>query len=407
MTDTSDPGGTAPVVVLSQPREPGKFSGTDDTDAEDWLKLYERVSAHNRWDPTIMLANVSYYLKGAALTWYETEEAKISSWDYFKVRLCELFGNPFGLQLAAKKKLATRAQTSTKPYVAYMHDVLALCHRADDNMSEEEKVGHVLKGIADDAFNLLVCKGCTMVDAIIKECQRFEQVKSRRITPQFTRLPNTAATSTCEAACLSTRTPPTTFNMDTEPAADTVTRIVRREIEAMTPAAVPPRLTDNNLPAISLIQAVVREEFENMGFHPVCSVSHQPVRQAPARAAFCGDYGRSRYRDPAEWRTPDDRPICFNCRRVGHVARYCQHRWFQFPRDTFSRDRFDTMPCPAALHPETSSNQLTPPSLRRPDSTAHPRRTNDSLVCRSVRVHHLRPPSNASRRKTNECSSQR
>lgn len=214
-------------------------------------------------------------------------------------------------------------------------------------MNEEEKVGHVLKGIADDAFNLLLCKDCTTVDAIIKECRRFEQAKSRRITHQFARLPNTAATSSCEGAFFSSCPPPTTCNTDTGTATDAVTRIVRREIEAMAPAAVQSRMTDSNLPTVSLIQAVVREEFANMGLHPVYSVSHQPVQQAPAppaTSAFRNEYVLSRYRNPAEWRTPDDRPICFNCRRVGHVARYCQQRWFQFPRNNSSRDRFDTRP---------------------------------------------------------------
>lgn len=33
-------------------------------DAEKWIDMHERVSDHDRWDPTLMLANVIIYLKG-------------------------------------------------------------------------------------------------------------------------------------------------------------------------------------------------------------------------------------------------------------------------------------------------------------------------------------------------------
>ncbi|XP_040068934.1 zinc finger MYM-type protein 1-like [Ixodes scapularis] len=53
-------------------------------------------------------------------------------------------------------------------------------------------------GNADDAFQLIVFKDCATVDAVIQECRRFEEAKKRRITANFTRLPNTTPTSTCE-----------------------------------------------------------------------------------------------------------------------------------------------------------------------------------------------------------------
>ncbi|XP_077486685.1 uncharacterized protein LOC144097970 [Amblyomma americanum] len=183
---------------MAPPCDPGTFSGTDDSDVDDWIILYERVSNYNRWDPTLMLANVIFYLNGTARVCYETHEEELTSWDTFKEKLKTLFGRPDDRQLAAKKQLATRAQSSTESYVAYIQDILALCHKVDASMSETDKVGHVLKGIADDAFHLLVCKDCTSIDSIMNECRRFEQVKGRRISPSFSRLPNTAATSSCE-----------------------------------------------------------------------------------------------------------------------------------------------------------------------------------------------------------------
>lgn len=314
-------GSAPPFVIISHPREPGFL--TDGVDVEDWLKMYERVSGHNRWDPTLMLANIGYYLRGTPQVWYETTEHDLTSWDDCKSRLKELFGQPEGRQLAAKKELATRAQTTTESYVSYIQDVLSLCMKADAQMTEADKVGHVLKGIADDAFHLLLCKDCTTVSAIIKECQKFEQAKSRRITAPFTRLPNTAPTSSCEDPVPSRRQSPSDVGRD---APEGLTRVIRRELEAMAPASLFQHASQSSHPSIPLIQAVVRQEIENLGIRSVCAVDHPGRHETPFRTASRNTYRTSNYRNPAEWRTRDDRPICFNCHRAGHVARYCQSR---------------------------------------------------------------------------------
>ena len=140
-------------VVLTQPRDPGNFCGTDHVDVDDWIAKYERFAAVYRWDPTMMLANVDFYLYGTAGAWFQAHEADLTSWDTCKQKLRDLFGRAVGRQRAASKELSCRAQTSTESYVSYILDVLALCRRVDANMSEGDKVGHLLKGIVDDAFN--------------------------------------------------------------------------------------------------------------------------------------------------------------------------------------------------------------------------------------------------------------
>ncbi|XP_077536061.1 1,5-anhydro-D-fructose reductase-like [Haemaphysalis longicornis] len=141
-----------PMVGLSICK-PGILTGADDTDVDDWLNLFERVSAHNRWDPTIMLANVIFYLKeeSPARKWFETNDTELSSWEVFKTKLREGFGKPLGRQVAARKELASRAQTSTESYVTYIQDVLALCSKADSTMPEADKgdTAHIEKIVED------------------------------------------------------------------------------------------------------------------------------------------------------------------------------------------------------------------------------------------------------------------
>lgn len=65
---TTSPSATT-TFVLEPPRDPGTFSGSgdpDEVDVEDWLAEYERVSTRYRWGPTLMLANLLFYLRGTA-----------------------------------------------------------------------------------------------------------------------------------------------------------------------------------------------------------------------------------------------------------------------------------------------------------------------------------------------------
>lgn len=310
-------------IALPASRDPGVFSGKDGEDVDDWISLYEHVSRNNRWDPTIMLANALFYLGGTPRVWFRTHEDEITSWDSLKQKLRDLFGNPYGHQLAAQRALSGRVQTSTEPYVTYIQDVLALCRKVDAHMTEPDKVSHILKGIADDAFNLLVFNNVATVDAVIKECRRLELAKSRRIDQQFARLPNTPATSSCADAPRPNNT-------------GDVTRIVRREIEAAYPAAFDS--SSSNAPAVtvSLIQAVVRQEFANMGLHTVCSAHRPDTHPASSITPRPTSYYPPRFRNPSEWRTADDKPICFHCRRIGHISRHCRSRWSSPTRSTYT-----------------------------------------------------------------------
>ncbi|XP_077498587.1 uncharacterized protein LOC144109649 [Amblyomma americanum] len=261
----------APTVVVAQPRDPGTYCGTDDVDVEDWLAMYESVSKPKRWDATLMLANVIFYLAGTARIWFGTHEEELNSWDTCKQKLRHLFGKPIGRKLGAKKDLASRAQSSTESYISYIQDVLALCRKVDSAMSETDNVGHILKGIADVAFNLLLCKDCTTVDSVLRVCRQFEQAEHRRIAPRFDCLPNTPATSSCKDL--------RTLQEPSHPA--NLTRILRRELEAMTPIAFTPHPPDAT---IALIQAVVRQEFANAGLNsgqPSSSYFYVPMFPVP------------------------------------------------------------------------------------------------------------------------------
>uniref|UniRef100_A0A131Z5Q9 Gag protein n=1 Tax=Rhipicephalus appendiculatus TaxID=34631 RepID=A0A131Z5Q9_RHIAP len=201
-----------------------------------------------------MLATILFYLKGRAKVWFHNHEEEIDSWEACKEQMRVLFRKSTGRKTAAKKELASRAQTSLDLYLSYIQDVLSLCRKADDGMEKSEKVAHILKGIDDGAFNLPICKDCDTADAIIRECQCFEAAKSRRIAHQFARLPNTAATWSCED--LPAPQEPLT--------AEHVTKIIQRELEAMSPASTCPRACESSSQMVPLVHAIVHRELSNV-----------------------------------------------------------------------------------------------------------------------------------------------
>lgn len=92
------------LVIISLPCNRSMFSGTDDIDVEDWLNLYEWISARNSWDCMLMLAKINFLLKR-----YGIREAELTNWDVCKAMLLHFFGNPVGCQVRAEKELASCA----------------------------------------------------------------------------------------------------------------------------------------------------------------------------------------------------------------------------------------------------------------------------------------------------------
>lgn len=91
-----------------------------------------------------------------------------------------------------------------------------------------------------------------------------------------------------------------------------VTRIIRRGLEAVYPASYKPTLSRTSTPAVSLIRAVIHQEFANLGLiSTVCAMT------TPDAALVSADRPRQRpcafhrSRNASERKTADDEPICF------------------------------------------------------------------------------------------------
>ncbi|UYV72103.1 hypothetical protein LAZ67_9001818 [Cordylochernes scorpioides] len=305
MEDEHRPTVSGSYLPCQRQRDPSTFSGDGNINPGQWLKEYERVSKYNRWDETMKLANVVFYLNGTAGRWFDNNEESLNSWRSFE----DAFRGVFGLQedsaRRAEEVLKSRAQKAEESSESYIQEILSLCHQVNPRMEEGEMVAHIIKGISEDTYQVLVAKDIQTVDEILKFCRHLTTVKQRRIgRTKFARLSNVMPISCVD---------------DSDDLAGLIRRIVREEIQKVFSA---PEVI-NPLREVNALEQTVREEV---------SRSLQPTRpqvnvvQQQPRTPYYNIDRPTQHRKTEHWRTYDDKPICFHCGRPGHVVRYCRER---------------------------------------------------------------------------------
>ncbi|XP_077530883.1 uncharacterized protein LOC144142923 [Haemaphysalis longicornis] len=161
-------------------RDPPFFTGKGDYDAEDWLSTFERVSVYNKWDDKSKLSNVEFYLREVAEVWFRNNGRTIKTWGGFKTLFAEAFDRPAVRKLHAEQCLRVRAQQPGENFTSYIEDVVDLCRRINMDMSEQEKIRHILKGIEDDVFQMLMSKDPKNFAEMIKLCQSYDELRRQR-----------------------------------------------------------------------------------------------------------------------------------------------------------------------------------------------------------------------------------
>ncbi|UYV75173.1 hypothetical protein LAZ67_12002747, partial [Cordylochernes scorpioides] len=305
MEDDHRPTVSGSYLPCQRQRDPSTFSGDGNINPGQWLKEYERVSKYNRWDETMKLANVVFYLNGTAGRWFDNNEESLNSWRSFE----DAFRGVFGLQedsaRRAEEVLKSRAQKAEESSESYIQEILSLCHQVNPRMEEGEIVAHIIKGISEDTYQVLVAKDIQTVDEILKFCRHLTTVKQRRIgRTKFARLSNVMPISCVD---------------DSDDLAGLIRRIVREEIQKVFSA---PEVV-NPLREVNALEQTVREEVSRalQPTRPQVNV----VQQQP-RTPYYNIDRPTQPRKTEHWRTYDDKPICFHCGRPGHVVRYCRER---------------------------------------------------------------------------------
>lgn len=325
-------------------REPRSFAGQAGEDVDDWLTHYERVSRYNRWDSVAKLANVVFFLTQTALMWYENHEDSLTTWESFVEAIKECFGDLAAKKKQAEQTLAQRAQAAGETCTTYIEAILKLCKTVDSRMTEDDKVGHLLKGIAEDVYHFLIAKeNLSSVSDVIRHCRTFEALKTRRITPKFGRLANVTTVASIEESpsqsllCaireivrdeMSRREQlvrPNGFGGDVyarptyggacPPMSANVTDFVCRE-DLYTPRPRP----EENFQQFSCHQRRDPRSYSSR-------TSRRPPDNYIVPEPPSGYSSRPTMQEPAD--TPlfeRPLPVCYRCGAAGHISRYCNRR---------------------------------------------------------------------------------
>lgn len=307
--------------------EPRTFAGQPGEDVDAWLSFYQRASRFNGWNATGQLNNVGLFLKGTASVWFENHEESLTTWQTFVDEIRKCFGDPAAKKKRAEQTLMQRAQVPGETCTTYIEEVLKLCKALDPRMTEEDKVGHLLKGIAEDVYQFLIAKdSLESVSDVIMHCRTFEALKARRITPKFGRLANVTNVASVDVL-------PAPSDL-----ASVIRQVVREELDRREATSLPtPKAREPFPPYDFGATSINAASFDAYNFAPRPRVPSPSTNARPSYQSYDG-YAR---RPPAvsqEWdgraihlstdniSASRERPICFNCGVRGHVARFCPHR---------------------------------------------------------------------------------
>lgn len=323
----------APRFLLRQ-RDPPTFAGNDANDVEDWIRLVERASNHNNWDPAMRLANVVFYLSGTALAWFENNEDRFDTWDTFKRLAIAAFGQGAERKQRALRYLQTRHQSYSEPFSSYMADVLNACRKVNSGMDEAEKICHLLKGLSQQLFNAVALTPFSTVAELNDACKRYDELQRQRIFPTTDLEPSTSRALPQlnlnhaelrmlirdmireELAVMNAGRPmlPSEERMSPDPVSSE--NALRKLVQAEVKNAVSIEASEDVPPPQRTYAEVCRASSHVVPSPMVAPVVPTSPPQQPFRPA---------YRQPL---------ICFYCNMPGHIARRCyrrQHDMMQAP----------------------------------------------------------------------------
>ncbi|UYV62954.1 hypothetical protein LAZ67_2002611 [Cordylochernes scorpioides] len=260
-------------LSLQQPRCPSTFAGDGSQDDQKWLKEYKRVAKFNRWDDTMCLANAVFFLEGTARKWFENNEEALTSWGDFQRALGEAFGQQEEVIKESESLLKNSAQKVKESSETYIRDVLYLCKIVNPRMDDETKLGHLMKGVAEDIYQILIANVAPMAyeeKDLPSLIRRIVQEEIQKVIAQ------------------------------PRPTTDSLEDLIREEVKMnLSPISKRPSILVRN-------QSIPFRTYESSKITECSSPPTLPKSQ--------------------QWRTPDDRLLCFHCGRPGHIIRYCRER---------------------------------------------------------------------------------
>ncbi|KAL4134765.1 hypothetical protein QTP88_006480 [Uroleucon formosanum] len=128
--------------------KPNKFSGSISDNVDSFLKQYNRAALINGWSDNDKTLYIAAFLEGSALTFFDNIQDNIANikWIDLEKNLRKEF-EPIAQTEMIRLILEKRKQLEDESTVSYINEAESLCRRIDKNMSQEEIVRNIMKGL--------------------------------------------------------------------------------------------------------------------------------------------------------------------------------------------------------------------------------------------------------------------
>ncbi len=151
------------------------FHGLPTESARDWLLKFEIAANSNRWSETTKINLLPSYLVGTALDWFLGFHRfnKENSWSTWKNGFLEAF-TKYSANEDLKVILENKIQHEGESTISYFWEILSLCKKINENMSEEEIIDNIKQGMLPEnsrRINLLENKSLEELQNNIKRVE--------------------------------------------------------------------------------------------------------------------------------------------------------------------------------------------------------------------------------------------
>lgn len=128
--------------------KPGTFSGLISDNIHTFLKKYERAAKINSWSDTEKSQFLVAFLEGPAITFYENLETNtgIPAWPELEKLIRQEYEPITNIDML-RSVLEKRKQLDDELTVTYINEAESLCKRINPDMSQDEIVRNIRKGL--------------------------------------------------------------------------------------------------------------------------------------------------------------------------------------------------------------------------------------------------------------------
>ena len=331
--------------------KPRPFSGLPSEDINEWLMKFERFAKFYNWSNAKKLGAMTLLLDGPALAWFHTQTAEtVANFQSLADALKARFGAQ-NLEFIFRQELYSRKQGRNEPLSVYTADVIKMCQRL--GIGDKDMMNIFINGLTDEIKSHVILNQpdtfakaenlARLRDAVMKNSSVHDSLTVARNISQENRIKelegqvNLLVSMASQSKGQKVSVPPVQAIGSGIPNDFSVNPNTFEQNESFSPhaSAIQKELSGFKKEMLAAIDA----KFAREGQKP------EKGKFSQQRKGYAGARGRN-------LRTTDGQPICNNCQRVGHVARYCRS---QVPQQQQQQ--------PAAFFPQQQQQPQQPQSF--------------------------------------------